>query len=358
MSTPDPFEQHRAAFGAELRRVTPAVKRRQRRLRLAALGGTSIALAGAATAVAVVIPTTGSKLDVVSSAQAAIADEPDQILHFALRYDSGQPESAEDAKRNEGCRPEPGEVWTTTDDGPPRFRLRTPLNPCSVSPLGERIATGAVELAYADDTMRTYSENDGFMTVVTDLPPEAGEQTQVLPINDAQLTEAGSRDPVARIRTLLAEGRLVDAGEVRDDDGRLLRRLTGSYLAERGDPKDPRPSRVEVDYRVDAETFAPVLVKVTQPTQVREDENAPWGETPLVERDITQTTRFTIYETTPLTPETEAQLTVRPKPGTDVTTRRWSKDTQSPEPSAAEEARAAKVAEAQIRAGTRIRAKW
>src|SRR5690349_15968178 len=118
-----PFDAHREAFGAELRRVTPKVKQR-RRWRLITLGGASVALAGAATVAAVVVPTTGSRLDVIAEAQAAITTTPDAIIHYAVRVKSGYPLRRIDLEQQRLCKTEPAEVWVATAPGPPRHRIR------------------------------------------------------------------------------------------------------------------------------------------------------------------------------------------------------------------------------------------
>ena len=358
MSTPDPYERHRAAFGAELQRVTPRV-RHQRRRRAFALGSATVALAGAASAAIVLAPTTGSRLDVVADARAAIDTSPDSIVHFALTYSSNWPQRTIDKRRAKGCRSAPSEMWRATTEGPPRYRVRVPMNPCGVNVVGANIATGAFDVAYADRTIKTSSPADGFMTVDTGLPASADEQPLYGAVGDTRLTEGDPTDPVARIRSLLAQGKLTDAGTVRGPGGRTLRRLTGRYTELRGDPKAQKPWPVIVDYRVDADTFAPVLIATTSRMSVPKDPDARIGQTPYVHRMITQKTRFSTYETIPLTPATEGLLTVTPEPGTKVTTRRWEKDPpRALKPSAAELRRARAVTDAQIKAGTRVRAEY
>ncbi|MBJ7471330.1 MAG: hypothetical protein JHD16_08500 [Solirubrobacteraceae bacterium] len=356
MSTEDPFETHRTAFGAELRRVAP--QPRTRRKRAYAMGGATLALAGAATTVLVLAPLGGTRLDVLTEAQAAIATTPDSIIHYALKYDSGYPEREVDTERSRGCEPEPGQVWRATTSGAPRFRMRIPLNPCSVSRIGDRIATGSFDVAYGDRTESLYSETDGFMIVTKGLPPEADEQQPMLPVGDERLTEGESQDPVARIRSMLRDGKLADAGELPSQSGRALRRLVGEYSELRGDPADPSPRKVSVDYRVDAETFAPVEISVTRMQLVPEDVDAPIGRSPMVRRELTDVTTFSTYETIPLNRETERLLTVQPKPGTDVVSKVFDRDDEPAKPSKAEEARAQKIIDAQIAAGTRVRGAW
>lgn len=355
-----PFAVHRDAFGAELRRAAPKVRQRRRR-RLMTLGGTSIALASAATAAAVIVPTTGSRLDVIAEAQAAITTTPDSIIHYAATVKSGYPLRRIDLEQRRVCKTDPAEVWVATAPGPPRHRIRSPLNPCGVAELGAHIATGPFDRTYANRTSTVYSESDGFMDVVTDLPAEADEQeawsTQI-PISDTQLNEGDSKNPVARIRSLLAEGKLTDAGEVEGEKGRKLRRLVGQYEEMRGDPKNQKPRTVKVDYRVDADTFAPVRLAVTQRQMVPKDPNLPVRQHRYVHRMLTDVVTFSIFETLPLTKDNERLLTVEPKAGTDVTTVKYDPNRETAEPSAAEKTRARRAAEAQIKSGTRKYYEW
>ncbi len=354
MSANDPYEQHRAAFAAELRRVTPKVRTRRRRA--LALGGASVALACAVTAFVVLAPTTDSRLNVLGEAQAAITASPDSILHFAMTYESTYPLSDADRTTTKECPTQPPELWRATTDGPPRYRLRLPMNPCIVNENAGRIITGALEIAYADRTEKFYAENDGFMLVTTDLPAEADEQLPFIMPGGARMTSGDPKDPVGRIRELLAEGKLTDAGEIQGPRGRTLRRLVGHYTELRGDPKAPKPWPVDVDYRVDAETFAPVTLAVTSKMSVPKDPDRALG--PTVHRRITDTARFSTYETIPLTKENEHLLTITPKPGTDVITARDRPATSAQKPSATERARAKKILDAQVNAGIRKRTDW
>lgn len=358
MSAHGPFDDHREAFGAELRRVAPKVKRRRR---LFTLGGATVALAAAATAAVVIAPSAGSRLDVLAEAQAAIATTPDSIIHYAATVKSGYPLRKIDIEQQRACKTDPAEVWVATAPGPPRVRVRIPMNPCGVIPVGARIATGPFDRAYGDRTSSVYAESDGFMDVTTDLPAEADEQeawSAQIPVIDTRLTEGDSKNPVERIRSMLAEGKLTDAGEVEGEKGRKLRRLVGQYEEMRGDPKNQKPRTVKVDYRVDADTFAPVRIAVTQSQLVPKDVNLPIRQHRYVHRVITDVTTFSIFETLPLTKDNERLLTVEPKAGTDVTTRKYDPNAEAEEPSAAEEARARRAADAQIKAGTRKYYAW
>lgn len=363
MSAHGPFDDHREAFGAELRRAAPKVKQRRRR-RLFTLGGASVALAAAATAAVVIAPSTGSRLDVLAEAQAAIATTPDSIIHYAARMESGYPQRKVDLARWRGCSTKPPETWAATSPGPPRYRIRLPMNPCDLHLVGARIATGGIEVAYGARTEKIYAPADGFMNVATELPAEADEQLRwaMLPIIEPQPADVNAaRDPVAWIRTLFAEGKLRDAGEIQGAGGRKLRRLVGEFEEMRGDPKNPKPKTVKLDYRVDAETFAPVRIAVTRDTLVPKDVNVPMREYKYEHRELTDVTTFSIFETLPLTKDNERLLTVEPKAGTEVTTEQYEgfdPNTKAEKPSAAERARAKRITDAQIAAGTRKRAGW
>lgn len=355
MSTPDPYEQYRAALGAELRRVAPTV-RRQRRRRFVALGGATVGLAAVGTAVVVLAPTTGSKLDVIAQARAAIAPSTDSIVHYSLSFTTNYPTRKIDDERWKGCGvAAPIEVWTATTAGPPRYRYRMPQNRCIVNQVGQgRIATGDLELAYADRTSKLYAPNDGFELDTTGLPAGADEQGPPLPIADSRFSDADPRDPVAKIRSMLNAGQLRDAGTVRGPDGKELHKLVGKYLVNRGDPANPRKSPVSVVYEVDATTFAPVLVSTTAVQSVPKNPDLPMKHLIYVHRNITDKVRFASYETLPLTPENEQLLTVDPKPGTDVKSTAWSSKVSAVQrPDAAEKARAKKILDAQVAAGTR-----
>ena len=355
-----PFDAHREAFGAELRRVTPKVKQR-RRLRLFTLGGTSLALAAAATAAIVIVPTTGSRLDVLAEAQAAIATTPNSIIHYAARFESEWPQRRVDIARWRGCKADPAETWAATTPGPPRYRVKISMNSCDLHQIGSRLATGGMEIAYADRTEKVYAPSDGFMEVTTDLPAQADEQPRwaMFPIIEPQSPDGvDAKDPVARIRSLLAEGRLTDAGQVAGGNGRKLRRLVGQFEEMRGDPENPKPKTVKLDYRVDAETFAPVRIAVTRDTLVPKDVNLPVRQHRYEHRELTDVTTFSIFEVLPLTKDSERLLTVEPKAGTEVTTEKFDPNAEVEKPSAAEKARAKRITDAQIKAGVRKRAGW
>lgn len=353
MSPHDPFEQHRAAFGAELVRATPRARRR-RRQRILALGGATVALAGAATAVAITLPTTGSTLDVVGDARAAIAVDSAAIIHFAVVHDAGYPVPPAEAERAKACASDPVKVWRSTAAGPLRYRIRQPIPKCFVNEVGSRLATGHLETAYADRTLRTYAPDDGFMTVETGLPEEYDHDLPIVsPFGYRPLGQDDPVDPVARIRSLLTGGALTDAGELQGRDGRRLRRLVGSYSEKRGDPAAPKTYPVSVDYRVDAKTYAPVLISTTHTVTLPRDLDDP--KRGMVARPVTDRVRFSAYDKLPLTRANEGLLTVQPAPGTDVTTERWSRNAKPTRPSREERARAKKAVRAQILAGTRVR---
>jgi hypothetical protein len=349
MSTPDPYEQYRAALSTELRRVAPVV-RRQRRRRIAALGAATVGLAAAGTAVVVLAPTTGSRLDVIAQARAAIASSSDAIVHYSVWQSDNAPRTKAEAKRARDCKATPPEVWMATADGPPHYRYRIPQSPCVINDFGGRIVTGDLEIAYGDRTSTVYSPNDGFAFVKSGLPASYDEQQPPLPTGDSRFSGADdARDPVAAIRAMLSAGQLRDAGPTRGDHGRALRKLVGSSFEDRGDPAHPRKSKVSVVYEVDANTFAPVLIATTAEQTVPKDPDLPLKRLVYLHRMITQTLRFSTYETLPLTPANEKLLTIPLKPGTKVT----PKEATAEPVSAAEKARAKKIIDAQIAAGLR-----
>lgn len=370
MSTNDPYQQYRAAFGAELRRVAPKARARRRRRSVLALGGATVGLAAAGSAAVILAPTTGTKLDVLAEAKAAVATTPGSILHFAVTGDSDFPTSRLDQRRAKGCKTDPLEVWQTTDTAAPRYRLRLPLNPCGLNTIGARIATGPLDIVYGDRTSSQYSEADGFLETVTDLPAKANaaalEQIQsfINPLGGgSQIAGPDNADPVTGIRLLLAKGKLSDGGQVRGQDGRELRRLTGFYTEERGDPKNPRTSRVDVEYLVDAKTYAPVKLSTTSEQNVPKDiEARRWWLGPQKKEPITYSVSFASYEKLPLNADTEKLITVQPKPGTDITSKTYAETSapgyKYPKPDKAEKARAKAITDQQIADGIRKRTSY
>lgn len=356
MTPPDPYETHRAAFGAELRAAAPRLRRR--RQRRVALAGTTVALAGAATVVAVVAPTTGSRLDVLTEAKAAITTTPGSIVHFALTTKSGFPLPDEQKRRAKGCKGGPTEVWQSTSGGELRYRTRMPLYTCSTPVVAGKIITGPFENSFGNGTTKVYSESDGYLRIATEQPTDRIAYPPV-PFGDSRLSEGNPIDPVARIRSLLADRKLTDAGTIRGKNGRVvLRKLVGDYTELRGDPKAPKPWPVHVEYRVDAKTFAPVLLLTTQRMSVPVDPNDRkwWRNT--VHRMVTEEAHFSKFEIIPLTPDSERLLDVQPKPGTETITEPTEQTDWGAKPSKAELARAKRITDAQIKAGIRKRADW
>lgn len=357
MSPNDPLQQYRDAFGDELRR---AGDRRDRRRRREWQGAGVAGVAALASVVAFALPSTGTRIDVLAEARAAVADRPGVILHYAVRSESTLPVSRADQRRARGCQPRAlPEMWVATSSGPPRYRTRLPQPRCGTSTIDDRIATGPLEVAYGDRTQWLYAPADGWMQELTDLPAAADEQAAVPLLGDPRLQGSGVSDPVDQIRDMLARGRVRDAGTVRGPGGRQLRRLVGSYTERRGDPKAQEDWPVRVDYLVDADTFAPVVLRTTFRQSVPRDIELGWGKSPTVHRMITDTQRFEIYERLPLTKENEALLRPAPAPGTDVIRRTaGEQQTTRRTPSAAERARAARQIREQIRAGLRLRADY
>jgi hypothetical protein len=208
----------------------------------------ALLLAGAAVGVAALVLAGGggSRLDVLAQARAELAP-PGQIVHLITTThfeNRGGPRPAVGTSST-------GELWSASD--PPRWRasisIPTPTSTPGGKPLKRSggLVTGRMQFSYADGTAESYFQQVNTLEVtsgLSDTGPEA---------SPSGLAGLGI-EPVAQIRSLLATGRLHDAGAARVN-GHAVRRLLGSEPHGRYRPR-------LLEYDVDAATFAPVRVIV------------------------------------------------------------------------------------------------
>lgn len=366
MSAPDPLDQHFDAYGRELRRAARSPRRlplpggRRPRLLLPALGAGGLTALAAGIVAAVVLPVGGGRIDVVQEARAALS-APDEILHYSVTLNSSGRFGPMTKASRHRCASEPSEVWRTTS-GPLRWRMLMPLPPCAVRMGDGHITTGDVETSYADRVLSENAIDDGWMTVRTETRPVDAEIPWRLdgPVGQALTAGEAATDPVARLRGMLVTGELTDGGTKRDVDGTLLRRLVNHHRASSAKGAPWRP--VTVEYFVNAETFAPVVIRSTRDEALGLD-RAGRATSRTRYRKLVLIQRFDIFERIPITPATEKLLTVTPRPGTDVETistpdwlrklKAQNKSRRLPNPTAAESRRANKAIKKQIAEGRR-----
>ena len=220
-------------FGARLGAAAQATPRRERRRRTLA-GTLAVAcLLAVALLVAASSGPGGRRLDAVAAARAALAPHG-AVVH--LRLTTTIPSAKVMATRTT-------EQWTATD--PPRWRLvqTVPRATPGYRVLGSdgRRVVGREELAYGGGRASTYEVANGLLTIQEGFADDGPA---------AQPPSLLRGDPATDLRTMLAAGRVVDAGLVRAH-GRTVRRLT-TRSATHG------ATHTELTYDVDPETFAPV----------------------------------------------------------------------------------------------------
>jgi hypothetical protein len=284
-------------------------ERRRRPLRRLAVAG-AVALAGAVVAVALSSGVTSPPVDAVAKARAALA-APGEIVHYTLRVTGADP--------GPGCETGPMEIWRAAD--PTRWRAVQPVpdaERCGSIDLqmGEAIVPPRVELAYRDGRLKTYVPGSDILQVIVDEQPSEGERRAPSDASNmatlqtmgtiARARERGESppaiarvpDPVTGVEQLLAAGTLRDAG-VRVRGGRRVRALAGGWTRPGG------IERTEIEYVVDAETFAPIAMRAT--THVR------GGDTATVRAT------FGDYERIALTEQSAKLLEIKPERPPQVT---------------------------------------
>lgn len=257
--------------------ATPA--RRRRRLLVLLAGPVALA---AITAVLLLLPggQTTRRLDVIAEARAALQPQAGQLTHLVVR----QRIAPTPGRRGSVTAPPiTSEQWSAT--GPVRWRI-TYINPSNVRPHpGDR-----VESAYADGVEEDYDRRRNRLRRVTGLG-----------VHSAPAAYPLGTDPVATLRSMLAQGKLRDAGTTKIGD-RDVRRFLGSRTRRFGDVV----ARGSVEYFVDPQTFAPVRARFQPPLP------QPVNERLFVVLD------FQTFERLPLTAESAELLEIHPDPGVAV----------------------------------------
>ncbi|MDA0184520.1 hypothetical protein OJ997_29730 [Solirubrobacter phytolaccae] len=202
---------------ARLTDAPPPPRRTHRRLLVPALVITML------VAIVVGSELRGPGVDVVAEARAALGGSGG-IVHVVAREERRNP----DGTIVEGSGTT-SEIWSARD------------------PLRFRVHDDTFEAAYFDGVVTTREDGKLQSTRLDEAGRRATEDID----RNTGLLQPG-RDPVPVIQRLLAEGKLEPAGTT-DLRGRKAQRLVGSESA-----PDARSPGVEVEYLVDARTYAPL----------------------------------------------------------------------------------------------------
>lgn len=288
------LDRYLDAFGTRLEdaaaTATTTTKRPGKRWPLLAVSATATALA--ITAVALLLPggTTTRRLDVVAEARAALAPHPDELTHLVVRQRLAGANGGGDGNGSKGLQPEfANEQWSATK--PVRWRVTYEMPHNSTLHPGQQ-----VEVAYARGIEQEY------FPAINHLRRVRGIKTLPAPAAYPLGT-----DPIAALRTMLAQGTVRDSGTAKAGD-RDVRRLVGTRTRTVPGFNGRKPTKLvtDVQYDVDANTFAPVRARLEVP---------PFrGSDPLyVVLD------FDAFERIPLNAESEKLLQIQTKPGASVT---------------------------------------
>jgi hypothetical protein len=247
-----------------LARLDPAPPPRRRRTR-----ALTLAFAATVALVAVVLVSELRSVDVVAEAREALG-ETRAIIHLRVHEERLNPDGS--PVQASGTRPE---IWSARD--PLRIRTR------------QRSRTGSViESSYAGGVTKAVDTRTGKVQT-TRLDPEARKAFEDGD-GQANLMQPGF-DPIPAIRRLLAEGKLQHEGST-TVDGREVERLVGSEPS-----PDAMIPRVDVEYLVDASSYAPVRLS----TRATLRDGRPAGASRIT---------FELYEELPRTPANEALLNI------------------------------------------------
>jgi hypothetical protein len=227
--------------------VAPRASRARRRRLRVLLPVFATALAAAV----VLLFARGSSPDVVAEAAAALGT-PGEIVHTVTRTEeftpAGRPKSLGNYMRL-GENSDRDEEWAALN--PLRTHTRkTILPPGGGAPL-------SLDFDYAngvDRMARSWSD----ALHVTVMPADQVADYEAANTGSASALDAGA-DPVAGIRTLLADGKLTPAGET-DLGGRHVLQLRGQRSGHLGNLPSEPVITVGVEYLVDAKTYEPVQV--------------------------------------------------------------------------------------------------
>jgi hypothetical protein len=332
--TRSPLDDYLNTFGAEYARAanrggasdqptasvtrTPFRRGRRERGRLVpALGLGTVAL-GLTAALAIVLLSAGSKVDLVSEARAALG-APGEIVHFAVFVDAprGQADCPVD---------QPTEVWQTTS-GRARWRMVQPPStsstPCSYSLReGVRAEPGPIERSEDGNRLETYVRERNRLRTLTGLPPTMVQTAPLFPGSQwsyaAQGT--GSRDVISTVRSMLQHGQLHAVGGSHDDGGTQVQVFQGTAHFRVDNSHAHIRSALTTTFVVDAATYRPLRVTLIGTAVSHAKYDPPQGTTFSQQ----STVRFVTYERLPLTPANEHLLSIQTAPRPTVTTESYA----------------------------------
>jgi hypothetical protein len=336
MTRRDLLDDHMDQFGTQLSGAasgrTPRRSPVKRQWVRPAIGVGGLAALGAGVAAVTLFPVAGGKVDVVSEAKAALAD-PGGIVHLVITQSvgwvdggPGKPVSAKnrhEAMRANACfdPSNPVSLWIATT-GPSRYRVSYVNSPCTAqTAFRQVIQPGTLEESgYSDGAYRRYFPAQDLLLRTTDLSEERDKgriefSPQQLGLQDGGDGETEAfRDPLDRVRQLLAAGQLRDAGKFRGKDGRELWRLRGTVPQttdyRSADGKGGYKVKITAEYTVDAKTYAPVSFNTI--SRAYPGGKAGWAQGHSI--------NFERYERLPLNAENEKLVTVTGGPDTKTIT--------------------------------------
>ena len=269
-----PLDQHLDVLGTQLDGAVVRAERRRGRMRNGLAAAAVVVAVGLGALVA--LPG-GERLDPVDRARAALAEDGG-ILHWVSAFQFIGPNETE--QPFDRARPHGGmEVWTATT-GDDRWRMRTPdasgVRSCGTAlfqGLSRRRSVVALvaptESAFGPTTASNYSPWSRAM-VVQELSEKYEDRRVGPPLMQPALRDRDPRDLVREIRAALERGQLSDRGVV-ERRGQTVRKLVGT--APQQLPKRPNSDTAtqianpnQLTYFVDAETFAPVELRVRRYT--------------------------------------------------------------------------------------------
>lgn len=274
------YERMLADFGQTLqdaRRVHADDARRNRRW----AGAGTVTIACILAGVLVLGAGEGSRIDLVAQARAALAPTG-QIVHLVTTTHietKGRPGSGATST---------SEQWSASD--PPRWRVAfdipTPTTTPGGKPVGDLdgLLTGPMQISYGRGTEEFYAQRPNTLEVTSGLREDRSHAAPHGPLGV---------EPVATVRSLLAAGKLHDAGRS-TVDGRAVRRLVGEESRGSNPPWS-------IEYDVDPHTGAPVRVRIEAP---RAAQPAGIG-TPVIVLDVDS------YQRLPLNSSTVALLKIQ-----------------------------------------------
>lgn len=315
------LDEHLDVLGVQLDGAVVRAERRRGRVRSGLAAAAVVVAVGLGALVA--LPG-GERLDPVDRARAALADDGG-ILHWLVAFDFVGPNQAEE-DFDRSNPPTGMEIWTATR-GEDRWRMRTPdrsgVQSCGgalFQAAGGRRApmlsvVSPTESAHAPNEMSHYSPWSRAL-VVQELGAELESRLSGPPMLPSSLGGEDPRDVVQAIRAALERGDLTDRGVV-ERYGRSVRRLVGTVpqqLPKR--PNSQTATRIanpeQLTYYVDAETFAPVELRVRRYTV--------WSRAGGYEhwKWVTHVTHFLRFERLEDTPANRALLAIDAPPGTAI----------------------------------------